>query len=141
MATATPDPVTKFSPVTLTGVIPAAPDATPDNPDGNSTPQAHEDVELALDAATRALIVAMRHHGLGEQRGPAELTDRARLIIDAACETTRSRCVVLVKGSEADAHRLAVAGVREVLGAGVEVQPVDIDQATRLINRMVTDRG
>jgi hypothetical protein len=136
MVAAPPDPVTKFAPVTLTGVIPAAPDPAPDATDKD---RAQEDGTLALDAATRALIAAMRHHGIGnrDERG---LEWRAGKIVAAACETAPSQCVVLVKGSEADARRLATAGVREFFPTGT-VQPVDVTEAARLIARMVTDRG
>lgn len=131
MVAAQPDPVTRFAPVTLTGVIPAA-SGPPD--------RAPEELVTAIDTATRALITAMRAHGVagGVQ---TELEWRAEKIVAAACETGPSQCVVLTKGSQRDVQRLADAGAREVHGPTANTVPADLEQAGRLIDRMVTDRG
>lgn len=103
------------------------------------TPAQAAQQETVLDEVTKALLVAMHAHGLGEDRTEAEMRDRATLIVSAACETAKSQAVVLIVGSEHDAKRLASAVITG--GDPLAIPDAgDIIEGGAVIRRMVEAR-
>lgn len=110
-------------------------------PTNNTSPTVAQKAQLdtVRDEVTRSLLLAMHAHGLGENRTPAEMQDRAEMIVSAACETAPSQAVVLIVGSEHDAKRLASA---VLTGIDPLTMPTagDIIEGSRVIQRMVEAR-
>lgn len=103
------------------------------------TPAQAAQLDTVLNEVTKALLLAMHAHGLGKGRTQAEMEDRARLIVSAACETDKSQAVVLIVGSTHDAKRLASA----VLAGGDPLaMPTsgDVVEGAAVVRRMVEAR-